>query len=149
MSSKRGQDDGNDQSGEQRPDGDPGEDKVIRLPRDWLGPREDLVPFGPSADRHSPEPSESEPPSGERDAPGDASARPSLEEVPSPPPDPVSPDDFWGERSAALQGPLDEADREAVVDDESGPTMRQRRAPVLAAAAAAVVAIAILTLSLL
>ena len=21
-------------------------DKVIRLPRDWLGPREDLVPFG-------------------------------------------------------------------------------------------------------
>src|SRR5205823_7705074 len=92
MSSKRGQGDGNDQSGEQRPDGDPGEDKVIRLPRDWLGPREDLVPFGPSADRHSPEPSESEPPSGERDAPGDASARPSLEEVPSPPPDPVSPD---------------------------------------------------------
>jgi hypothetical protein len=26
------------------------EDNVVRLPRDWLGPREDLVPFGPSAD---------------------------------------------------------------------------------------------------
>jgi hypothetical protein len=148
MSSKRGQGDGNDQSGEQRP-GDPGEDKVIRLPRDWLGPREDLVPFGPSADRHSPEPSESDHPSGERDAPGDSSARPPLEEVPSPPPDPVSPDDFWGERSAALQGPLDEADREAVVGDEAGPTVRRRRAPVLATAAAAVAAIAILTVSLL
>jgi hypothetical protein len=24
-------------------------DKVVRLPRDWLGPREDLVPFGPRA----------------------------------------------------------------------------------------------------
>ena len=148
MSSKRGQGDGNDQSGEQRP-GDPGEDKVIRLPRDWLGPREDLVPFGPSADRHGPEPSESDHPSGEPDAPGDASARAPLEEVSSPPPDPVSPDDFWGERSAALQGPLDEADREAVVGDGAGSTLRRRRAPVLAAAAAAVVAIAILTLSLL
>jgi hypothetical protein len=148
MSSKRGQDDGNDQGGDERP-GDPGEDKVIRLPRDWLGPREGLVPFGPSADRHSPEPSESDHPSGERDAPGDTSSRPPLEEVSSPPPDPVSPDDFWGERSAALQGPLDEADREAVVGDEAGPTVRRRRAPVLAAAAAAVAAIAILTLSLL
>jgi hypothetical protein len=26
------------------------EDNVVRLPRDWLGPREDLIPFGPSAE---------------------------------------------------------------------------------------------------
>lgn len=148
MSSKRGQGGGNDQGGEHRP-GDPGEDKVIRLPRDWLGPREDLVPFGPSADRHIPEPSESDDPSGEWDAPGETSSRPPLEEVSSPPPDPVSPDDFWGERSAALQGPLDEADHEAVVGDEAGPTLRRRPARVLAAATAAAVALAILTLSLL
>jgi hypothetical protein len=29
-----------------------GEDNVVRLPRDWLGPREDLIPFGPSAEAH-------------------------------------------------------------------------------------------------
>src|SRR5690348_15280318 len=126
MSSKRGKGEGGDwQSpgargddevgGEQSPD-DPGEDKVIRLPRDWLGPREDLVPFGPSADRDR----GPEPPSGPRDAPDDASGRPPLEEVAPLAPEPVSPDDFWGERSAALQGPLDEADRDVVVGDESG-----------------------------
>lgn len=26
------------------------EDNVVRLPRDWLGPREELIPFGPSAE---------------------------------------------------------------------------------------------------
>lgn len=126
---------------------EPGEDKVIRLPRDWLGPREELVPFGPSADRQ--EPHGSEPPLGQRDGPDDASARPPLEEVAPLSPEPVSPDDFWGERSAALQGPLDEADRDAVVGDESGPTRRRRRGPVVAAAAAALVAVALVSLSLL
>jgi len=32
-------------------------DKVVRLPRDWLGPREDLVPFGPRASAPEPPPS--------------------------------------------------------------------------------------------
>lgn len=50
-------------------------DKVVRLPRDWLGPREHLVPFGTSA----PPMVESEP----------AGSAPSA-------------DDFWGERSAAI-----------------------------------------------
>jgi hypothetical protein len=27
-----------------------GEDNVVRLPRDWLGPREELIPFGPSTE---------------------------------------------------------------------------------------------------
>ncbi len=34
-----------------------GRDNVIRLPRDWLGPREELVPFGPRADEGAPPPS--------------------------------------------------------------------------------------------
>ncbi|HET6868655.1 MAG TPA: hypothetical protein VFH80_22270 [Solirubrobacteraceae bacterium] len=47
--------------------------KVVRLPRDWLGPREELVPLGESA----------APP-----------AEPDLAEF--------APDDFWGERAAAI-----------------------------------------------
>jgi hypothetical protein len=47
--------------------------KVVRLPRDWLGPRDELVPFGQSA-----------PPPTEPDLAG------------------FAPDDFWGERAAAI-----------------------------------------------
>ena len=47
--------------------------KMVRLPRDWLGPREELVPFGPR------------------------SAPPEADETPP------SPADFWGEQSAELQ----------------------------------------------
>jgi hypothetical protein len=50
---------------------------VVRLPRDWLGPREELVPFGPRA---SSEDTEELPPSAE---------------------------DFWGERSAAIHDALE------------------------------------------
>jgi len=50
---------------------------VVRLPRDWLGPREELVPFGPRA---------------------------SSEEAEEPPP---SAEDFWGERSAAIHDALE------------------------------------------
>ena len=53
--------------------GAPTSDKVVRLPRDWLGPREHLVPFGTA----SPPPVEAEPAD-------------------------FAPDDFWGERSAAI-----------------------------------------------
>jgi hypothetical protein len=78
------------------------DDNVVQLPRDWLGPREDLVPFGPSA---VPDPPEAEPGAQEREDVAAGAA--------------VSPDDFWGERSAALQNALDH-------DDEAG----QRFAPV-------------------
>src|SRR2546430_2374336 len=97
----------------ERGSGGEDEDKVIRLPRDWLGPRDELVPFGPSADRSGRNRRECEPPTAaDADHPStapaeDPSVRPPLEEVGSRPADPVSPDDFWGERSAALQGPLD------------------------------------------
>jgi hypothetical protein len=49
---------------------------VVRLPRDWLGPRENLVPFGPRAV--------------------------SLDTEAAPP----SAEDFWGERAAAIHDAL-------------------------------------------
>jgi hypothetical protein len=51
----------------------PTSDNVVRLPRDWLGPRDELIPFGPSADS----------------APDSAS--------------PPTADDFWGEDSSSIQ----------------------------------------------
>jgi len=58
---------------------------VVRLPRDWLGPREELVPFGPRVV--------------------------SLDAEPAPPSDngeaaPPSAEDFWGERAAAIHDAL-------------------------------------------
>jgi len=52
----------------------------VRLPRDWLGPREELIPFGPRA------------------ASIEADQPPLSSEDPLP-----SPADFWGEQSAAIQ----------------------------------------------
>jgi hypothetical protein len=52
--------------------------KVVRLPRDWLGPHEELVPFGRRA------------------------APPSVEHGQPAPAGPPSADDFWGERAAAI-----------------------------------------------
>ncbi len=52
-------------------------DNVVRLPRDWLGPRDELIPFGSSADS----------------AP-DAAVPPTA-------------DDFWGEDSSAIQTALE------------------------------------------
>ena len=54
-----------------------GPSNVVRLPRDWLGPRDELVPFG--VDR--------------LDDPGDSAAPPSAA-------------DFWGERAGAVQDVL-------------------------------------------
>lgn len=61
--------------GPQTEQGNAGHDNVVRLPRDWIGPREELIPFGPAADRQAAE---------------DDSAPPSAA-------------DFWGEESAAIQ----------------------------------------------
>jgi hypothetical protein len=54
-------------------------DNVVRFPREWLGPREELVPFGPTT----------EPPVDRAD-PADSAANNAA--------------DFWGEDSANLQG---------------------------------------------
>lgn len=61
---------------------------VVRLPRDWLGPREELIPFGPSTDERA----------------DDEGQHIEL---------PPTADDFWGEGSAsvqdAFQAPTDRA----------------------------------------
>jgi hypothetical protein len=95
-------------------------DKVVRLPRDWLGPREHLVPF-----------SQSTPPLVE----------PEL--------DAFAPNDFWGERAAAIhsvvQAPEDDAPEEPPAGESEKVRAGRRR---LAAAAfvgiAAVAALAVL-----
>jgi hypothetical protein len=66
-------------SAEGRGPPDPAEN-VVHFPRDWFGPTEDLVPFGPRASQ-----------AGVVD----------LE-----PPAPVRPDDFWGEDSASIHDAL-------------------------------------------
>jgi hypothetical protein len=86
-------------------------EKVVRLPRDWLGPREDLVPFGPRGTASEPDPS--------------ASA--------SSPEAPPSAADFWGERSAAIHGALEapaEGQTEAGADASGDVGAPERRRPV-------------------
>jgi hypothetical protein len=88
-------------------------DKVVRLPRDWLGPREHLVPF-----------SQAPPPL----------AEPEL--------DAFAPNDFWGERAAAIhsavQAPEDEAPKDPRTAESEMVRSRRRRL-----AAATVVGLAV------
>ncbi len=80
----------------------------MRLPRDWLGPREELVPFGPRAASPGPD----EPPSTDDDAvPTAGEAPPTADELtddaaPTAGEAPPSAEDFWGERSMAVHGAL-------------------------------------------
>jgi hypothetical protein len=85
---------GGEGDGRDRQPGQGQEDNVVRLPRDWLGPRDELVPFGPSA---VPDPPEVE---------SEAGAPPGAHDDPVP----VSPADFWGEHAAALHDALEERD---------------------------------------
>jgi hypothetical protein len=73
------------------------ETNVVRLPRDWLGPREELVPFGPRAEAAS---------AAATTAPSAAAAAPSAS-------------DFWGEESAALQHALQGPDPISVQNAET------------------------------
>jgi hypothetical protein len=59
---------------------------VVRFPRDWIGPTEDLIPFGPAADRH---------------AAATASSSTAAPELPSA-------SDFWGEHAAAMHSVLED-----------------------------------------
>jgi hypothetical protein len=61
---------------------------VLQFPRDWIGPRDELVPFGIASDSAAQ--------SGVR---SDATVEPE-------PPLPLGADDFWGEGSAAVQDAL-------------------------------------------
>lgn len=163
MSSSDGKGDGRDMGEERGCDGEDNrrevggaggsedrDDNVVRLPRDWLGPRDELVPFGPGADRNEGEqrPADSggtpEDESKSRTAPGEEQSRPRLEEVGPAHADPVSPDDFWGERSAALQGTLDESERTPAESANSARLRKRLQAPAIAAAAAAAIALVVL-----
>ena len=86
-----------------------GESNVIRLPRDWLGPREELVPFGISP------------------APEDVADLDSTVTLPA--------SDFWGEESAAVQHALPAPAGRA--ETEAGPHARRPRVPLRAALLAA------------
>jgi hypothetical protein len=91
---------GVDREGQDPEEGTP-ESNVVRLPRDWLGPRDELVPFGPAASTGLKR--------GASEAPGSSVGSGGSvvdDAAPAPPP---SASDFWGEHSAemhhALQGP--------------------------------------------
>lgn len=115
------------QSGEGPRREDPA-DNVVRFPRDWFGPTEDLVPFGPRA---------SEPRADDLDQPAPARA-----------------DDFWGEDAAAihdvLEAPEPDAEEPTVIKLVSPPRpgpghpSARRRAGRAIAIAAAVVACSLL-----
>ena len=72
---------------------------VLQFPRDWIGPRDELVPFGAAAGS---------------DTRGEVKSEPKRRPEPAVPP---GADDFWGEGSAAVQDAL-QAPRpvEAVVE---------------------------------
>ncbi len=96
------------------------DDNVVRLPRDWLGPREELIPVGRSAD-----------------GPIDEGASPSA-------------DAFWGESSASIQDALpalpDAAhmrDRPMVLARASELVRRHARIVSALAAAAVLAAVAV------
>ena len=80
------------------------EDNVVRLPRDWLGPREDLVPFGKraheEAELREASAAETDPP--EKLRASDQAIAPDAEHQEKFP----SAADFWGEESAAVQDAL-------------------------------------------
>jgi hypothetical protein len=76
---------------------------VVRLPREWLGPPEELVPFGPSARAREAERVDSDPQGADRPVP-----------------------DFWGEGSAVLQDAI-EVPAEALAADDAKPEPTTRR----------------------
>lgn len=108
-------------------------DNVIRLPRDWLGPRDELVPFGPSA---GPEQSKLE---------NEVAGRPSADE--GRPALPVSPADFWGEHAAALHDAVEEGDeavaRRFVLRLGAALRLEKLRRPTVAVGLAVAVAIVV------
>jgi len=73
---------------------DLGDANVVRFPRDWLGPREELIPFGPSA----------EGPSNDTRSAGR----------------PPTADDFWGESSSSIQDALQAPEGGLGAPDPSG-----------------------------
>jgi hypothetical protein len=123
------------------------ETNVVRLPRDWLGPREELVPFGPRADAAG--------------ATAQAAGRAAHADAADSSAQPPSAQDFWTEQAVdlhdALQGPGPSVERSSDQASSSSP-LRVRRpwprglrfdrrvvGPIALAALAAVVGAIVLT----
>lgn len=89
--------------------------KVVRLPRDWLGPREELVPFGESA-----------PPPPESDVAEFAAS------------------DFWGERAAAIHSAIQAPEDQPRPEPPAGesPKVRVGRRRLASAAFVGIAAVA-------
>lgn len=81
------------------------ESNVVRFPRDWLGPLEELVPIGPSGGQQS----DSPPDHAADDQPTPAERR----VVDFPPSAPLRADAFWGEDSASIHDALEPPARPA------------------------------------
>ncbi len=117
-------------------------ENVVRLPRDWIGPREELVPFGPGGRGVDGETLDGH---GDDEAPIDSNA--TRASAPSA-------EDFWGEHSDALQdvlqGPPQDAERSrARTNRSAGTAALLRRSPRRdVAAVSALVAIAALFIAL-
>jgi hypothetical protein len=96
-------------------EGSPPSSNVVRLPRDWLGPRDELIPLGPLDE-------------GQTDVHRDSDS--GSTSAPSPP----SAEDFWGEGSAEVQDALQRPAVRAVPLDTGagarpGPNRVRRRIP--------------------
>jgi hypothetical protein len=108
---------------------------VVPFPRDWLGPRDELVPFGRDA----------------AEEPGADAVAADVHEISVAPP--PGPDAFWGEDSAeihaVLQGPdVGARDQEQRDADKPTPTTRRRpRRAVALIAAVLVAAVAAVTVA--
>jgi hypothetical protein len=97
-------------------------DNVVRLPRDWLGPRDELIPIGPSANGQT----------------GGSDDRFGL---------PATASDFWGEDSSSLQSVLAGSTSRPPLPRVRVPTafsLQSRSIAVVVAAAAVVAAFALL-----
>jgi hypothetical protein len=85
----------------QRRKGSRAESNVVRLPRDWLGPRDELVPFGPSAERRLAEARAREEAAVETPA-----TVPDARVLDLPVKPPVTTDDFWGGELDSIPRPV-------------------------------------------
>ena len=75
---------------------------VVHFPRDWIGPTEDLIPFGPAANRQAP-------------AAASTTATPEL----------PSASDFWGEHAAEIHSVLEDPGGATQTGDVAGASKRR------------------------
>jgi hypothetical protein len=85
-------DEGRGGQGARESDADPAGSKVVRIPREWFGPRDELVPLGPRA----PEAGSSRPGEGRGEAAPPMPSRPSLDA-----------NAFWGEDASSIHDVLE------------------------------------------